>query len=91
MRAFVDRVRAERVRLTQLLRDLGATPIDGQANFVLARFASAIRIADALETRGIAVRRFSPDTSLRDSLRIGCPGDERSFERLTRTLREVMT
>lgn len=84
MRAFVDRVGREREELFELLKSLGAEPIESQANFVLARFSNANLTADLLEGLGIAVRRFAPETGLSDSLRIGCPGDAAAFGRLKR-------
>ena len=89
-RAYVERVRAERADLTQLLESLGASPVLGQANFVLARFRDAALVADLLEGLGIAVRRFPTEPGLTDSLRIGCPGDREALNRLTRALQAAL-
>jgi histidinol-phosphate aminotransferase len=83
---YVARIRLERRGLAALLRDLGAEPLPSQANFVLARFADAAWAADALAGLGIAVRSFPGTPGLERSLRITCPGEEASFERLSRGL-----
>jgi histidinol-phosphate aminotransferase len=87
---LVARVRDERMALTQLLRELGADPVQGQANFVLAHFQDAALVADLLEGLGIAVRRFPSEIGLANALRIGCPGDSNAFVRLRRALRAAL-
>ncbi len=89
VRKSVDRIKDERDELLDLLRSLGAEPIPGQANFVLTKFDEAYRIADLLEELGILVRRFPLKSDLQNYLRIGCPGDEASFNRLKKALRTV--
>ena len=88
--ASIRRVRLERRELTAHLRDLGAVPIDSQANFVLARFDSssvnAHLVADLLASQGIAVRRFPVGTPLEPYLRITLPADPVSFNRLSSAL-----
>jgi histidinol-phosphate aminotransferase len=86
----VSRIRDERDRLTLLLRELGARPRPSQANFVLAEFNDAERVWRALAALGIGVRRFVSDPDLKNSLRITCPGDGRSFERLCAGLRSAL-
>jgi histidinol-phosphate aminotransferase len=86
--AHVERVREERTTLFELLESLGSEPIRSQANFVFARFDNAGRVADGLRSLGVAVRAF--DGPLDDALRIGCPGDGASFDRLCRALRTVL-
>ena len=86
---FVARVRAERALLTAQLLELGAAPEPSQANFVLARFADAPAVCDALAARGIAVRAFLDRPGLQDALRITCPGEAAAFSRLTATLNEL--
>jgi histidinol-phosphate aminotransferase len=83
---YVAQVRRERARLTTRLRALGATVADSQANFVLARFADAGWVCDALAGLGIAVRRWTDRPGLDDALRITCPGDEAAFARLDAAL-----
>ena len=91
LRAFVARVRQERAELTALLAQLGAEPLQSEANFVLARFKDAYRVWDGLAQRGIAVRRFADHSLLSDHLRITCPGQSALFRRLSEALREVLT
>lgn len=82
----VTRVRQEREELGQLLRQLGAIPQPSEANFVLARLKSAQWLWRALGGLGISVRRFADASDLADALRITCPGDVDSFDRLRRGL-----
>ncbi|RMH29986.1 MAG: imidazoleglycerol-phosphate dehydratase HisB [Planctomycetota bacterium] len=90
MLACVEQVRNERARLFDLLRDLRLDPLASQANFVAARRRSADearRLVDALASRGVGVRGFERDPQLERLVRITCPGDEATFERLTHALR----
>jgi len=88
--AAARRVRLERRELTEHLRDLGAAPIESQANFVLARFddprRSAHLVADLLASQGIAVRRFPLGSALESFLRITLPGEAAPFNRLCTAL-----
>jgi len=84
--AVVARIRHERDVLAQTLRNLGARPQPSQANFVLARFDDAPCVWNSLASLGIAVRCFAPGKGLDDALRITCPGDEASFDRLLSAL-----
>jgi histidinol-phosphate aminotransferase len=90
LREFVARVREERSCLVALLAELGAEPLESEANFVLARFRDAHRVWDGLGQRGIAVRRFPDHPQLRDYLRITCPGQPSPFARLSESLRQVL-
>ncbi len=87
---FVAEVRRQRECLAGLLDRSGATPFASQANFVLARFADAAWVRDGLAGLGIAVRAFPGTPGLEDCLRITCPGDEASFDRLQRGLQTVL-
>ena len=89
--AFVGRVRHERRALGDLLARLGAEPYPSQANFVLVRVADAVALRDGLAAHGIAVRAWPGRADLRGLVRITCPGDSGDFDRLARTLEEVMT
>lgn len=88
-RGALDRVRTERVRLAQVLEEVGAKALASDANFVLGEWRSATEaswVRDALASLGIWVRGFSaPD--LAGCLRITCPGDDDAFERLEHGLR----
>jgi histidinol-phosphate aminotransferase len=84
-----DRVRSERASLERLLADRGCGVLPSQANFVLARFDDAEAVWSALGERGVRVKRFATP-ELEGWLRIGCPGDERDFDRLTATITELL-
>lgn len=88
--ASIRRVRLERRELAAHLRDLGLSPIESQANFVLARFddprLTAHLVADLLASQGIAVRRFPSASALESYLRITLPGDATSFNHLCTAL-----
>jgi len=86
--AYVASVQNERVHLFMALAELG-TPVRSQANFVFARLASpahAVRLRDALAAVGIGIRAFPGDPELADSVRITCPGDVASMDRLVSAL-----
>jgi histidinol-phosphate aminotransferase len=89
--ATVERTRGERRILADELESLGATPIRGQGNFVLARFQCAESVAAALAARGIIVRAFPGRDLLADRLRITCPAEESDFSTLINALREVLS
>ena len=74
LKVFVARVRTKRAALSDVLREIGATPLPSQANFVLARFADAAATWDSLARCGIAVRTFPEHPHLVDYLRIHLPG-----------------
>jgi len=86
----VARVRDERDRLRELLCELGARPVESQANFVLAEFRDAEWVWRALAGLGIGVRRFAEGLGLERSLRITCPGDDVGFVRLCHGLKAAM-
>jgi histidinol-phosphate aminotransferase len=85
----VARVREERRELRELLTARGAQVMASQGNFVLARGVDAERVWSELGRAGIAVRKFASD-ELKGCLRIGCPGDERSFARVKREIARIM-
>lgn len=86
----VARVRDERAGLSKLLVSLGSTPLPSQGNFVLAEFADAQWVWRSLGSLGIGVRRFNPSAGLDRSLRITCPGNASSFDRLCMGLRAAL-
>lgn len=90
VRAYIARVREERAQLNRELAALGAEPMDAQGNFAFARFEDARWTWSALSGLGIGVRHFSSNPTLDDYLRITCPGDERSFERLRHGLQTAL-
>lgn len=81
MHAFVDRVRDERRRVTDVLAAVGARPQPSQANFVLARVDDPLWWRDGLAGLGIAIRAFPGVARLEDAIRIGCPGDAAAMDR----------
>lgn len=90
MQAYVARVQQERQELIALLRARGVWCTDSQGNFVFARFAGGMGMQTALAARGIAVRAFPGKPDVANCLRITCPGQEQSFERLCRELAGIL-
>jgi histidinol-phosphate aminotransferase len=90
VRAFVESVRGERGRITELLTGLGARVWPSRANFVLARVPDARRARERLAGLGIAVRAFPDDPALGGCLRISLPGNDDDFDRLTAALGAVL-
>lgn len=86
MLAHVARVRQERQRLTQRLRQLGANAPESQANFVYAEVPDAEFLCRIAAQAGLALRRFPGRPELAQSLRIGCPDDPLAIEALERSL-----
>ncbi|PKP68080.1 MAG: hypothetical protein CVT83_06805 [Alphaproteobacteria bacterium HGW-Alphaproteobacteria-5] len=86
----VERIRAERRRLREMLPELGAGSRESQGNFVLGEFRDAEWVWRALAGLGIAVRRFHSGDGLENSLRITCPGEEQGFTRLCAALRTAL-
>jgi len=89
MAAFVRCVRAERARLEVLMGQLGLRPSPSQANFVFAECADPVWLRDGMAGLGIAIRAFPGKAGLERRVRIGCPGDSASFDRLCAGLRTV--
>lgn len=88
--AIVARVRDERTALIKLLGSLGANALASQGNFVLAEFVDAEWVWRSLGSLGIGVRRFKPGAGLDRSLRITCPGNASSFDRLSNGLQTAL-
>ena len=89
MTNFVQTIRSERQRLTNLLNDLGFKPWPSQGNFVFAEVPNPIWLRDALAGLGIAIRAFPNRARLQNAVRITCPGDSGSFDRLCNALETV--
>jgi histidinol-phosphate aminotransferase len=90
MRAYVDRVRTERVELADLLTKIGLDPWPSQANFVTtgARFDVHTSPYSSLRRQGIATRVWTNRHDLPDyACRITCPGNPAKFARLCKALR----
>ncbi len=90
VKAFVARVREERDELVAVVRRLGGEAERSQANFVLARFADAPWVRDALAGMGIGVRLFPGRPYLDGYVRITLPGDGRDFGRLVAALETTL-
>jgi len=90
MQDLVARIRVEREMLRGRLAGLGVIALPSQANFVLARFPDAEVIRGALAARGIAVRSFPGRAQLAGLLRITCPGDSASFDRLIAAFEAIL-
>lgn len=88
-RSYVAAVKRERAALTALLAELGFEPQESQANFVFAKCADPAWVRDALAGMGIGIRYFQDRADVPDGVRITCPGDAGTFERLEHALRTV--
>jgi histidinol-phosphate aminotransferase len=90
-RENIEKVKAERTRLTEKLRELGFTLRDGQANFVLAQCESpgASEIYDKLAERNIYVRYFD-QPGVADKLRITV-GMKEQNDKLISALKEIIS
>ncbi|MFT5424701.1 MAG: histidinol-phosphate aminotransferase [Phycisphaerales bacterium] len=83
----VCRVQAARTELTSLLQELGAHPIESQANFVLVRVGDAPAVDRGLRGLGIAVRAFDSKPELVNTVRITVPSEPVEYQRLEAALR----
>jgi histidinol-phosphate aminotransferase len=87
----IDKVRKERKRLTEPLRDLGFDVPDSSANFILAKCndTRAVELHDKLVERNIYVRYFAyPE--LKDKLRITVGTSEQN-DKLLAALKEILS
>ena len=87
---YVAQAKSERERLEKLLYELGAKPTKSQANFVFARFKDPLWIRDAMGGFGIAVRYIPRREDITGGVRIGCPGNEKDFSRLTHAMKTTL-
>jgi len=87
-RANVEKIVAERTRLTSMLRGMGMAVLDSHANFVLAevRGATARIVYDQLAAQGIYVRYFH---GLGERLRISV-GTREQNDRLVAALEQIL-
>ncbi|MFH1844963.1 MAG: aminotransferase class I/II-fold pyridoxal phosphate-dependent enzyme, partial [bacterium] len=90
VRVFVDSTRRVRSILSEDLRSLNVEPLPSQANFVYARFAAARWVRDGLAGLGIAVRLFAAAEGEAGHLRITCPAEGKTCDRLRQGLRTVL-
>lgn len=87
---FLTEVVKERVALTGLLEELSCAPLPSQANFVLATDVDPDWLVPAAASLGVGLRRFDDRSELNRSVRVALPGDQRSYDRLEETLRNVL-
>jgi len=89
-RANIEKIKAQRTRLTQDLRGMGLEVRDSQSNFVLARCPNgdAAGLHDRLAERGIYVRYFRLP-GLEDKLRITV-GSEAQNDALIAAMRQLL-
>lgn len=71
MREHAANAVAVRMRVTEVLRELGFSPLDSHGNFVCIPVADSQHIADALRRQGVAVRAFVKLPVFGDVLRVG--------------------
>jgi len=88
-RGYIETVRKERAVLADLLTELGLEPSSSQGNFIFARTDNAQWWRDGLAGLGIGVRAWPEKPTLRNALRLTCPGDADDFERLEKALRTI--
>ncbi|MCL4221819.1 MAG: aminotransferase class I/II-fold pyridoxal phosphate-dependent enzyme [Phycisphaerales bacterium] len=84
---WMQGVREERERLGAVLREVGARPMESQANFVTAEFVDAGGVHAGLLRRGISVRAFGG--MMERFLRFTLPGEVGAFDELVSALRAV--
>ncbi|HPQ71758.1 MAG TPA: TIGR01548 family HAD-type hydrolase [bacterium] len=89
MKNYVAQVRSERERLHHLLNELGYATTASQGNFVFVRPTDALWLRDALAGLGIAARLIPAEEEFPGGVRITCPGDESTFQRLVHSLRVI--
>jgi len=83
---FVKRIAEERAILEAVLAGMGARTWSSQANFVSALVPDAEAFVLALRARGILIRYWPGNPDAKNLVRITCPGEELSFERLKSAL-----
>jgi len=90
-RNTVEKVKAERAKLTEQLKGLGFDVLDSQANFLLAKCNNrdALELYERLVKRGIYVRYFAYPT-LKDKLRITVGTPEQN-DKLICALKEILS
>jgi len=87
--AFVKRIARERRELESALALLGAKTWPSQANFVSAIVPDADSFVAGLKAQGILVRCWPGKADAKGLVRITCPGEEASFDRLLSALRRM--
>ncbi len=90
-RNTIEKVKAQRTRLTTELRKLGFEVLDSQANFLLTKYdgSDALELYEKLVKRGIYVRYFAYPR-LKDKLRITI-GTQEQNDKLICALKEILS
>ena len=88
MQDYVHATINRREQLSAVLRELGAQVWPSQSAFVLARLDDATGVRERLARQGISVRGYPDHDTLGDCLRISCPPDDASMQRLRAGLRQ---
>ncbi len=86
MRANIDRIKAFRSQLADLLKEGGGQPLPSEGNFLLCEFEDAEKIWKELAADGIAVRKFVGSSLLKDKLRITVPATAAEYLQLSKSL-----
>lgn len=90
-KGYIEQVCRERIELNLILLNAKIETTPSEGNFVFARTPAAESLWRGLGSRGIAVRWFGEQPSLRDALRITCPGDPADFAFLRDSLVAVLS
>ncbi len=86
---FVAAVQRERDHFAALLTESGARVTDSRANFLFARVDEPIWMRDLFAGLGISVRVWPGHPERGDAVRISCPGDEPSRQRIERAIQTL--
>ena len=86
---FVSKVKDERQELRRVISDVGLTVPPSFGNFVYATGGRGEWWRDGLAGMGIGVRAWPNIPSLKNAIRITCPGDGQKMERLKHAIQTV--
>jgi histidinol-phosphate aminotransferase len=85
MRTNIERIKAFRPRLSDLLTKGGGRPLPSSGNFLLCEFDDSESIWEQLADDGIAVRKFVGSPLLKDKLRITVPATATEYLQLAKS------
>lgn len=91
VKKYVKEIRREREDMYRLLEDLGARPLRSQANFLFLHPRDRLWLRDALAGMGISVRLFEEEAEFEGGLRVTCPGETDSFQRLMGAFETILS
>lgn len=86
MELNVIQIKKYRELLKNLIEQCGATSIESQGNFILAKFNDADSIWKGLAEDGVGVRIFTENAYLENQLRITCPTRPADYLQLAQSL-----